>query len=149
VTILSPSYYSLFNLSQVVRGAFPLRMECAPAFDYARAKHTTKITPDDSHSGADQNKVFFKSEHLSLDLRYLGEHTMECVDDPIVDLKILDLTPQGHLGMSACCDLDLKEGQVVTFILRTPPEAGSESKLTPTVERANSLGVSLESGSLF
>jgi hypothetical protein len=72
---------------------------------------------------------------------------MECVDDPIVDLNILDLTPKGHLGLSAYCDLDLEEGQVVTFILRTPPEAGLESKLTPTLERANSLGVSLESGS--
>lgn len=130
---------------QVVRGTFPLRMECAPAFDYARAKHTMDIIPDDSHPGEGQNKVLFKSDHLNLDLRSLGEHTMECVDDPMVDLKILDLTPKGHLGLSACCDLDLEEGQAVTFILRTPPEAVPESKLTPTIEKAQSLGVSLES----
>lgn len=122
-------------------------MECAPAFDYARAKHATEIIADDSHPGPSQNKVLFKSEHLNLDLRYLGEHTMECIDDPTVDLKILDLTSKGHLGLSAYCDLDLEEGQVVTFILRTPPEIGPEVKLTPTLEKANSLGVSLESRS--
>ncbi|KIM83492.1 glycoside hydrolase family 15 protein [Piloderma croceum F 1598] len=136
-----PFLFWLIRRVEVVRGSFPLRMECAPAFDYARAKHTTEIIPDDSHPGEGQNKVLFRSDHLSLDLRFLGEHTMECVDDPIVDLKILDLTPKGHLGLSAYCDLDLTEGQVVTFILRTPPEAGPEAKLTPTTEKAQSLGL--------
>ena len=120
-------------------------MECAPAFDYARANHVTEIVPDDSHSGGAQNKALFKSDHLNLDLRYLSENTMECINPPSVDLKILDLMPKGHLGLSAYCDLDLQEGQAVTFILRIPPETGPEAKLTPTVERANSLGVSLES----
>jgi hypothetical protein len=123
-------------------------MECAPAFDYARAKHTTDIIPDDSHPGPSQNKVLFKSDDLTLDLRYLCEHIIECVDDPIVDLDILDLMPKGHLGPSAFCDLDLEEGQVVTFILRMPPETGPQSKLTPTQEKADSLGVSLESKSI-
>jgi hypothetical protein len=145
VTSTSPRVVIILSLFQVVRGTFPLRMECAPAFDYARAKHATEIISDDSHPGEGQNKVLFKSDHLSLDLRFLGEHTMECVDDPTVDLKILDLTSKGHLGLSAYCDLDLTEGQVVTFILRTPPEAEPEAKLTPTTEKAQSLGVSLES----
>lgn len=145
VTTASPRVIIILIMFQVVRGTFSLRMECAPAFDYARAKHTTEIIPDDTHPGKGQNKVLFKSDHLSLDLRFLGEHTMECVDDPTVDLKILDLTPKGHLGLSAYCDLDLTEGQVVTFIMRVPPEAGPEAKLTPTVEKAQSLGVSLES----
>jgi len=124
-------------------------MECAPAFDYARAQHTTEIIPDDSHQGGTQNKVLFKSGKLNLDLRYLSEHTLDHVDVPTVDLKILDLTPKGHLGLSVYCDLDLSEGQAVTFILRTPPAAGPEKKMTPTLEKANELGVSLESKSLF
>lgn len=124
-------------------------MECAPAFDYARGKHSTEIIPDDSHAGAVQNKVLFKSEKLKLDLRYVAESTMEDVHEPVVELKYLDLTPKGHLGLSVYCDLDLHEGQVVTFVLRTPPEQVPATKLMPTLERADSMGVSMESTSRF
>lgn len=119
-------------------------MECAPAFDYARAKHTTSIIPDDSQVGPNQNKVLFESEKLKLDLRYVSESTMEDVPAPTVELKYLDLTGKGHLGPSAYCDLDLHEGQVVTFVLRTPPPPSQAQKLVPTMERADTLGVSIE-----
>ena len=123
-------------------------MECAPAFDYARAKHTTDIIPDDSHQGAHQKKVLFKSDNINLDLRYLCENTMDHGSNPTVHLNILDLTPKGHLGLSAYCDLDLEEGQVVTFILRMPPDEGSEIKFSLTKEKASEFGVSLDSMSL-
>jgi hypothetical protein len=139
-----PFLFWLIRRVEVVRGNVPLRVECAPAFDYARAKHTTEIIPDDSRPGADQAKVLFKSDQINLDLRYVSESTMECVDDPAVDLKLLDLSHKGHLGSATYCELDLVEGQVVTFILRTPPEVEQQSRFTVTAERANRLGVDLD-----
>lgn len=127
----------------------PLRVECAPAFDYARAKHTTEIVPDDSYPGGTQNKAFFKSDQLSVDLRYVSESMMEGVGGPPVELKLLNLSHKGHLGPAAYCDLDLVEGQVVTFILRTPPEVETQLRFIPTVERANKLGVDLDSMSII
>lgn len=38
-------------------------------------------------------------------------------------MKLLDLRNKGHLGLSAYVELgELTEGQVVTFVLRTPPD---------------------------
>ncbi|KAF7968869.1 hypothetical protein HWV62_29136 [Athelia sp. TMB] len=131
--------------NEVVRGTFPIRVECAPAFDYARGKHTTTIVDDDSQLGSiGHKKVLFESEKLKLDLRYVAESTMDDVPSPVVDLKELDLTSKGHLGLSAYCDLDLHEGQVVTFVLRTPPVNSAPLKVFPTPERAETLGVSME-----
>ena len=148
----------------------PLRMECAPAFDYARASHDTAIVPDDgvelvspgsaiSPSGAKaqarqpQSKATFTFANLALDLRYISERCSDTVDvtsasvssAPSVELKKLDLRESGHLGESICADLDLEEGQVVTLVLRPPPENPSPKNLKPTKETAKALGVPLES----
>ncbi|KZP29797.1 glycoside hydrolase family 15 protein [Athelia psychrophila] len=140
----TPFLFWLIRRIEVVRGTVPLRMECAPAFDYARAKHTTSIIPDDTQAGPTQQKVLFESEKLKLDLRFVAESTMEDVPPPTVELKYLDLTSKGHLGPAAYCDLDLHEGQVVTFVLRTPPPPSEAQKLVPTLERAGNLGVTME-----
>lgn len=141
----TPFLFWLIRRVEVVRGTFPIRVECAPAFDYARGKHTTTIVEDDSQMGSvEHKKVLFESEKLKLDLRYIAESTMEDVPSPVVELKELDLTSKGHLGLSAYCDLDLHEGQVVTFVLRTPPAHGAPPKVVPTLERAETLGVSME-----
>ncbi|KZT12312.1 glycoside hydrolase family 15 protein [Laetiporus sulphureus 93-53] len=142
----------LIRRVEVIRGSFPLRVECAPAFDYARAPHTTKIIPDTSVPSTfikpkiAHHKVLFTSPKagLSLDLRYIAEATLETVSVPAVDLQILDLTGKGHLGLSACCDFTLSEGQAVTFVLRIPPEkeARDMSKLTP--EKAQEMCVPYE-----
>jgi hypothetical protein len=123
----------------------PIRVECAPAFNYARSPHTMEITRDDSIAGIEQNKVLFKSDSLSLDLRYVPESTMENVPTPEVELHQLDLTKKGHLGLSACTDLDLTEGQAVTFVLRTPPAQGAPPQIAPNKSKADALGVSLDS----
>ncbi|KAF7973524.1 hypothetical protein HWV62_14948 [Athelia sp. TMB] len=141
----TPFLFWLIRRVEVVRGTFPIRVECAPAFDYARGKHTTTIVDDDSQLGSiGHKKVLFESEKLKLDLRYVAESTMDDVPSPVVDLKELDLTSKGHLGLSAYCDLDLHEGQVVTFVLRTPPVNSAPLKVFPTPERAETLGVSME-----
>lgn len=49
---------------EAVRGKVPLKLECFPAFDYARAEHTTTV----SSGLKDQDKVTFKSNNLELEL---------------------------------------------------------------------------------
>jgi hypothetical protein len=130
----------------VIRGTVPLRVECAPAFNYARDPHTTHITPDDTTPGA-QCKVHFQSQSLSLDLRFFAESSADTCPIPEVNLGLLDLRPKGHLGLSACCDLNLVDGQSVTFVLRIPPEAeymGYKPQEKPSLEKAEQLGVPLD-----
>ena len=122
----------------------PIRVECAPAFNYARSSHTMEIIRDESIPVKDQSKVLFKSEALSLDLRYVPESTIEDVPVPEVNLRELDLTEKGHLGLSACVDLALTEGQAVTFVLRTPPDTNAPPQLAPSEQKAASLGVSMD-----
>ncbi len=41
-----PSYHCLIRRVNVVRGTMAFRMECYPAFNYARDQHHTTITPE-------------------------------------------------------------------------------------------------------
>ncbi|KAJ6531431.1 glycoside hydrolase family 15 protein [Mycena vulgaris] len=108
---------------QVIRGIVPLRMECAPAFNYARSKHTTAIVP--SASPESTTKALFQSDELALDLRYVPENTVANIPCPSLELNLLDLSENGHLGLGVQADITLVEGQRVTFVLRTPPPAGA------------------------
>ncbi|KAH7908229.1 glycoside hydrolase family 15 protein [Hygrophoropsis aurantiaca] len=137
----------LIRRVEVVRGCVPLRVECAPAFNYARDSHTTNIIKDDSIATCSQNKSIFTSKSLSLDLRYVAESTLEGVPDPVVDLQTMDMSSKGHLGPGTCCDLALQEGQRVTFVLRIVPEGGVQpdvEMLKPSQASADQLGISFE-----
>jgi hypothetical protein len=149
-------------------------MECAPAFNYARSSHQTSILPDDSvadifphppstasvdnkvQDNKSHQKVLFKSDELTLDLRYIAECSADTVSaadasglrPPVVDFAKLDLSAKGHLGEGVSCDLDLIEGQTVTFVLRTPPEK-STHRAKPTQEQADAVGIPLESKSFY
>ncbi|TFY53353.1 hypothetical protein EVJ58_g9498 [Rhodofomes roseus] len=96
----------LIRRVEVIRGTMPLRMECAPAFDYARAPHTMEIVADasiptiySSSSPAPHKKVLFASAraNLALDLRYVAESLLDNVDVPAVQLELVmgasDLRP--------------------------------------------------------
>ncbi|KAH9948315.1 glycoside hydrolase family 15 protein [Amylocystis lapponica] len=95
----------LIRRVEVIRGVVPLRVECAPAFNYARAPHTT---------------------HLS---------ALENVAEPNVHLELLDLAAKGHKGPGVFCELALSEGQAVTFVLRIPPSSTVPDGAEPTPER--------------
>ncbi|CCA70733.1 related to glycoside hydrolase family 15 protein-Laccaria bicolor, partial [Serendipita indica DSM 11827] len=116
-----PNLPWLVRRVEVIRGEVPYRVECCPAFDYARAPHKTELVPDDSIPNEAQQKVLFTSENLKLDLRYVADSTLDDVPVPEINFEILYLPEKGHLGPGAHVDLKLKEGQVVTFFLRTPP----------------------------
>ncbi|KIM60387.1 glycoside hydrolase family 15 protein [Scleroderma citrinum Foug A] len=138
------SLFWLIRRVEVVRGIASLRMECAPAFNYARDAHTTEFVSDDSVQYCSQKKVLFKSSDLELDLRYVSEVTFDNVPTPEVKIDYLDLTQNGHLGPSACCDFSLTESQRVTFVLRICPDKKAPAEPKPTQELADTLDVPLE-----
>ncbi|KAK7052597.1 glycoside hydrolase family 15 protein [Favolaschia claudopus] len=130
----------LIRRVEVIRGTVPLRMECAPAFNYARSKHTTAIVSCPSPEGT--TKAVFQSDALELDLRYVPESTMANVAQPSIDLDLLDLSEKGHLGLGVQTEFTLAEGQCITFVLRTPPAANSTTSMedpTLTKDLVNSL----------
>ncbi|KAG9312460.1 glycoside hydrolase family 15 protein [Chiua virens] len=139
-----PLLFWLIRRVEVVRGALPLRVECAPAFNYARDQHTTQIVADDTIPLHTQNKVVFDSSNLKLDLRYVVESTADNVPVPEVNLDLLDLSSKGHLGPATYCDLSLQEGQRITFILRIRPDRAHPVQIRATQEHANELGVPLD-----
>lgn len=146
-----PLLHWLIRRVEVVRGKQPLRVECAPAFHYALNDHRTSLVSDDTipangeNASNKQKRALFESDELTMDLRFIAESVVDCVPSPSVDLQILDLTHQGHKGLSICVDLDLVEGQVVTFVLRTPPKAAKEQyNASSTKEQVEQLGVSFD-----
>ncbi|KAK2464595.1 hypothetical protein APHAL10511_003384 [Amanita phalloides] len=108
----------LIRRIECIRGSVPLSMQCAPAFDYARATHITNIVEDDSIMAGSQKKVVFESKDLTLDLRYVLENTMDSIKPPQLDIIPYDLTAKGHLGLSVQASFVLVEGQCITFVLR-------------------------------
>ncbi len=139
---------------QVIRGKIPLRVECAPAFNYARSPHTTEILIDTSVAssspsspiGPHHKALFASSEaNLTLDLRYLGESSLDNVGEPEIELHELDLEARGHKGTGVWTEITLREGQAVTFVLRTPPNVQLPPQAHPTHQTARELGIPYES----
>ncbi|KAI0823241.1 glycoside hydrolase family 15 protein [Trametes gibbosa] len=143
----------LIRRVEVIRGSMRLRVECAPAFNYARSAHTTEVlldtsvalslspAPPDGH-----NKALFSSPEakLDLDLRYIAESGLENVPEPGVQLHLLDLSKRGHKGPGVWTELELREGQAVTFVLRTPPDVTLPPQAHPTHETAEAMGIPYE-----
>jgi len=135
----------LCSLRKIIRGTLPLRVECAPAFNYAQDKHTTEIVVDDTVQCHVQNKAVFRSPNLNVDLRYVAESTVDNVPAPEVGLGLLDLSSKDHLGLATYCNLSLDEGQRVTFVFRISPKEGFRAQIKPTQAHADELGVPFES----
>ncbi|KAG6334242.1 hypothetical protein ID866_4848 [Astraeus odoratus] len=142
-----PPLFWLIRRVEVVRGTAALRMECAPAFNYARDSHTTEFVPDNSVGYCHQKKVLFKSRDFDLDLRYVSDTALDNVPTPEVNIDYLDLSKQGHLGPAVACNLNLEEGQRVTFVLRICPDNLTLPESRPTQELADRLGIPLECAS--
>ncbi|GAA5943595.1 hypothetical protein JCM3775_005820 [Rhodotorula graminis] len=107
-----------------IRGKLTFTMECAPAFDYARASHETTISNDDKRAD------FVCPQHVDLDLRWVvsnGSHPKDGLKEPEIELDYLDLSERGHKGLGVTAKFTLEEGQSVTFVLREPPKSGSTS----------------------
>ncbi|PIL34777.1 hypothetical protein GSI_02564 [Ganoderma sinense ZZ0214-1] len=148
----------LIRRVEVIRGTMPIRVECAPAFNYARSPHTTTLETDTSvalaapsspsspSSAPPHLKAVFDSPDagLKLDLRYVSEYTLDDVGEPGVQLHYLDLEEKGHKGQGVWTEILLKEGQVVTFVLRTPPDVALPTQAHPTHQAAREMGISYD-----
>ncbi len=95
----------IIRIVRGVRGNTRFRVECAPAFDYARAEHQTKQSSP--------HKIAFTSDkqqftlHASTDLRITGEDGKQC----------------------ACSEFDLGENASVVFMLEFAPENNGDLDL--------------------
>lgn len=93
------AHHSVIRRVKVVRGSMAFRMECRPAFDYARARHETEM----QDGGA-----VFRSAELSLGL---STHVPLALD-----------------GDGVVADFTLGQGQRASFVLQdVPAEAGCET----------------------
>ena len=98
-------YHGLIRRVQVARGAMTFRLECRPAFNYARDSHYTKLTPD----GA-----LFESRALSLSLSTAIPLTLD------------------KQGVTA--EFTLQEGQAAVFALREITTGANRSSPLPESE---------------
>lgn len=112
----------------VIRGTLTFTMECAPAFDYARAGHETKLK-------SDTWAEFTCPEHIDLDLRciptstaYAKKHTTP----PEITFDTLDLSERGHKGLGVTASFTLREGQSLSFVLREPPKPRTSGEAAVT-----------------
>lgn len=70
---------------------------------------------------------------------------MEEIEVPTINFELLDLAEKGHLGPAVVANLELQEGQSVTFILRTPPKKKATVRpVIATTKDAEALGVPLQ-----
>jgi hypothetical protein len=138
----------LIRKVECIHGEVNYRMECAPAFNYARHEHTVETVEDDSSVSIDglHTKVVFKSRDLTLDLRHVCTHTS---DTTMPEVKICTerLANREMLGDAAVAEFTLGEGQVVYFVLRAMPEdanRGREWLATQSaidIKKAEALGI--------
>lgn len=91
-----------------------------------------------------QNKILFKSEDLCLDLRYVADTSIDDIPAPKPNIEILDLQNKGHLGPSVSADIELHEGQIITFILRCPPKEPPIPQAIPRTTTATEYKVAFE-----
>ncbi|HEY3121815.1 MAG TPA: glycoside hydrolase family 15 protein [Vicinamibacteria bacterium] len=91
-----PGHQWLIRQVRVVRGSMPFRMECRPAFDFARARHETKV---------DGPRARFQSPDLKLELA--------------------GSIPLRQEGDAAVAEFTLREDQGTSFVLR-PVGSGTD-----------------------
>ncbi|KAH7878754.1 glycoside hydrolase family 15 protein, partial [Lentinula edodes] len=132
-----PLLHWLVRRVEVIRGRMPILVQCAPAFNYARSSHTTTIVEDSSSSVSQQQKAVFVSDALTLDLRCVTDSLLENVQPPEVNFQLLDLSTKGHKGPAVSAEMTLHEGQVVTFVLRSPPTEEVEQEADPLAAGIN------------
>ena len=102
-------YHQVVRRVRVVRGEMGFRMECSPAFDYARGKHETEVTAEGAA---------FRTPGLCLGLA--------------------TSVPLEQSAGSAVAEFSLAEGEAAVFVLREI-EAGGDCGPSPSGEREEEL----------
>lgn len=117
---------------EVIRGKLDFRLECFPAFDYARKSHKTHLKDDenclkDPNTKEYRKKAVFKSDDMTLELRSVtGCNPNLSIEGtpvyPKVEFKLDTTTWPGHKGAGIVSEFSLEEGQTVDFVLREDPQ---------------------------
>ncbi len=102
-------YHQLVRRVRVVRGEMSFRVECSPAFDYAREEHETEVTD----AGA-------------------------CFRSPGLSLGLATRVPLEESAGSAVAEFSLDEGETAVFVLRET-EAGADCGPSPTEREEDEL----------
>jgi GH15 family glucan-1,4-alpha-glucosidase len=90
-----PPCEQLVRRVRAIRGRMAFRLECTPAFDYARARHHTHLDAPSGGGGA----------------RFVG---------PGLTIDLASPVPLRREGEGVTAEFTLGEGEVATFILRIP-----------------------------
>ncbi|KAK1837238.1 Six-hairpin glycosidase-like protein [Podospora conica] len=104
---------------ECIRGKMTLEVEVFPAFDYARAAHTTTILNDNHGPHCSESKtVAFRSADVSLqlDVSIEGGEEDSQKSPPAVSFK--KVSRPGMLGEGVVASIEVSEGQAVSFVLR-------------------------------
>lgn len=139
------------NQPPVAQNSFPM-FRCAPAFNYCRDKHETKIVEDDTVLGDHHDeKALFTSPDLCLDLRYYVDTHDESVPGPRISLSVTDMSDRGLLGPAITSEFELEEGQCVIFVMRQYTDQAKNYKskahaeaAKPSQKKADSMNVDME-----
>ena len=99
-------YHLLIRRVNGVRGRLPFRVECRPAFNYAREKHTTEVTSQ----GA-------------------------CFSSPGLSMSLSTSLPLKQDGNGVVGEFMAQEGQTLTFVLQEI-EPGSGCQVPPSEQEA-------------
>jgi len=119
----SPFYPWLIRRLECVRGEVVFKVECFPAFDYARAQHTARLIQDE-HG----RRVLFESDASGLNFELLW--TIDEIDElappkihfgtintsPALTVEIVDRSHLGLLGPGAIAYVKVMEGQTISLI---------------------------------
>lgn len=111
-------------------------VEVFPAFDYARAEHTTEVLMPNHPPGSTQSKtVSFSSGALNLQLDVTIDRGEEdAISCPCVDFR--KEKREGMLGEGVVAHIHLVEGQAISFILRDDiPNHVTQEISTETVDQ--------------
>lgn len=121
---------------RVMRGKVNFKLECYPAFNYARDTHTTYVIKacgcsagisgtgypedDEPYCPSDYNYVF-ESKDLTMDLRYI----IKCADGPMPNIVLhidKEGVKHGLKGPGVYSEFEMDEMQEVVFIFREKPK---------------------------
>lgn len=119
---------------EVIRGTLDFRLECFPAFDYARKEHETQILDDTnaakiSQSNDYRKKAVFKGDGMVMELRAMtGCNPDLALSDganslPTINFKRDTASWPRHKGPGIVAEFTLTEGQTADFVFREDPQS--------------------------